>query len=290
VKRFLALILAGATAGCATTGDIDKLEGQLAALDEIQHRSDQATAAALKHMEQLERDLRAMEYRLQSLKGQIDALQPTRTAPTDIEGIWQKLQNDKSLAPETRTQLIEYLKGLGELTPEKAREEATKLPAQLLLPNLLTVYMREKDGPARTNAWFVLSHWAPSEAAPALEPFLGDGGIRADVIRLFNGMPPVEETRKALLKHANEGADTWKVTIADALGHAGSKDGVRILIGFLYSDESSIRSVAIDGLKAVTGFDLGYKAYAGKDDRKAAAEKWEVWWKENEATFEFPKR
>jgi len=54
------------------------------------------------------------------------------------------------------------------------------------------------------------------------------------------------------------------------------------LVQDLRSDDSAVRFYAIDGLRRLTGQDLGYVYYAEEDDRKAAAGRWDRWLSENE--------
>ncbi|MBI2924026.1 MAG: hypothetical protein HYY18_23460 [Planctomycetes bacterium] len=287
MKKLLALVLSGACAGCATQGSVDDLESQVKSLDEISRTADESMGEIVVRLERVERDLKALEFRLTMQQKKLDEIQPKTVTPS-VDDIWDKLRNDPAVTPEVRDRALQYVKDLATLAPEKALEEAVSIGA-LLVPRLVG-FLREKEGPARNNAVFVLSRWNPAEAANLFEPYLADGSVRTELIRILKTMPPCEEIRKALLAHLADTPDSWRVTVADALVRAKGREGVKELIAYLYHEQVSVRSVAIEGLKDLTGFDLGYKYHSSTEERRAAAEKWELWWKENEAKFVFPRR
>ena len=287
MKKMLAVVLAGACGGCAWQGQVDDLESQVNNLDEISRTADESMGEIVARLEAMERNVKALEFRLSLQQKKLDEIQP-RTVTPSVDEIWDKLRNDPTVTPETRDRALQYVKDLGTLAPEKALEEAVKIGA-LLVPRLVQ-FLREKESPARNNAVFVLSRWNPAEAATLFEPYLADGSVRTELIRILKAMPPCEEIRKALLAHLTDTPDVWRVTVADALVRARGREGVKELIAYLYHEQASVRTVAIEGLKDLTGFDLGYKQYSSTEERRAAAEKWEQWWKENEAKFVFPKR
>lgn len=287
MKKLVVAVLAGALAGCATVGDVESAERKIGLLEEMHAETEKNLGEAIARIERLERDLKALNFRISDLQKELEKVQPRGTQP-DINRIWQDLEKDGTLDPVARDRAVAFLKDLGALAPEKAHEEAVKV-GKILIPQLIKL-LREKESPSRNNALFILQRWDPNEAAAVFEPFLADGSVRAELVGILNRMPPGEEIRKALLKHAEEGTDGWRVTIAEALLKAHSKEGMRRMIAFLYHEDSSIRTIAIQGLKQSTGFDLGYKQFSPKEDRVASAEKWEQWWKQNEPTFDFPNR
>jgi hypothetical protein len=286
LKKLSALLFALAAAGCATTGDVDKVSAGVDTVAERQIASDKTTREMIQHVAELKREIDSLDQLMTSMRRKIDALSPP-SHPLSAEDLEAAL-NGTPMDPVVKANIEAFLKGLHEMKPEKALEDAGAIPSDKLIPFLMTI-VRKLQSPARPNAILVLSKAKPAEAAPILEPYLSDGSVRGELLRIMGTWDPHDATRQALLKHANEGTESWRVMMADALTRAECREGVKSLIDFLYSEEPTIRSIAIEGLKWGTGFDMGYKMYAGKDDRWAVADKWKAWWKENEAKFEFPK-
>jgi len=84
-----------------------------------------------------------------------------------------------------------------------------------------------------------------------------------------------------------EGVGTELNPAIDVLVAGRDKDAVGMLIRLLKHVNPSVRYSAEYGLRRVTGKAFGYNAHADAKDRKAAAEKWQAWWKANAATFAF---
>ncbi|MEK7468301.1 MAG: hypothetical protein AAB074_12880 [Planctomycetota bacterium] len=286
MKKFSALLFAVAAAGCATPGDVEKVSVGLDNVAERQAASDNTVREMIKHVAELERDVRALNQLMTVLQRKVDALSPP-SRPLSGDDLESALAGTP-MDPVVRANIDAYLKALHELKPEKAIEEGLALPSDKLLPYLVLL-VRKLQSPSRPNAILVLTKSKPAEAAPILEPYLSDGSVRGELLKIMSAWDPHDATRQALLKHSNEGTEAWRVMLADALTRAECRDGVKSLIDFLYSEVPEIRMMAIEGLKWGTGFDMGYKMYAGKEDRWAVADKWKAWWKENEAKFEFPK-
>ncbi len=288
MKKLSALLFACTAAGCATNGDIEKLSGRLDAVEDRQIASDKAVNGMIQHVEQLERELKALGYRVGDLQKKMDTLSPP-SRPLSGDDIKTAL-NNVPMDPETQGKLEAYLKELPTLPPDKALELAGAFEKKDVLIHHFVRLIRNPAAPSRSNAIFILTKLKPVETAPVLEPYLSDGSVRGELLKIMSVWEPHDVTRQALLKHANEGTEAWRVMLADALAHAECRDGIKTLIQFLYSPDTTIRLPAIEGLKWATGFDLGYKTYSSTEERRAAAEKWEAWWKENEAKFEFPRR
>lgn len=286
MKKLSALFLAFAATGCATVGDFDKVSAGLDNIADRQTASDKTLREMIQHVAELERDIRALNQLMTVLQRKVDALSPP-SKPLSEEDLASALAG-APMDPTVRANVDAYLKGLHEMKPEKAIEDGLAIPPESLLPYLVRL-VRKLQSPARANAILVLSKSKPADAAPILEPFLSDGSVRGELLKIMASWDAHEATRQALLKHANEGTEAWRVMLADALTRAECREGVKSLIDFLYSEVPEIRMMAIEGLKWGTGFDMGYKMYAGKEDRWAVADKWKAWWKENEAKFEFPK-
>ncbi|KAF0243749.1 MAG: hypothetical protein FD180_3111 [Planctomycetota bacterium] len=286
MKKLSALILALSASGCATPGDVEKVAAGVDNVAERQVASDKTVREMIAHVAELKREIDSLDHLMTSMRKRIDALSPP-SRPLSGEDL-ERLLAGAPMDPVVRANLDAYLKVLHEVKPEKAIEDALTIPADKLLPYLVLI-VRKLQSPARPNAILVLSKAKPADAAPILEPYLSDGSVRGELLNIMAEWEAHDATRQALLKHANEGTESWRVMLADALTKARSREGVKTLIDFLYSEEPTIRSIAIEGLKWGTGFDMGYKMYAGKEDRWAVADKWKAWWKENEAKFEFPK-
>ncbi|MCE9581231.1 MAG: hypothetical protein K8T20_01815 [Planctomycetes bacterium] len=287
MKKLSAFLLAGLAAGCATSSDVTKIDSRLGAVEDRQVASDKAVNGAIQHMEQIDRDIKFVLLRVGDIQKKIDALSPPSKPISSDEA--QDFLNGSAMDPKVRANLEAFLKALKDMPQDRLMEAAIQLPAENLIPQLM-VRVRDPQNPVRANALYVVCHWKSSEAAPLLEPYLSDGSLRGEILKIFSGFEPSDAVRQALLKHANEGTEAWRVMLGDALAKAECRDGIKTLIAFLYSDEATIRSIAIEGLKSATGFDLGYKMYAGPVERRASAEKWEAWWKVNEGQFAFPKR
>lgn len=58
---------------------------------------------------------------------------------------------------------------------------------------------------------------------------------------------------------------------------AGDKSAIPYLVHDLVSEDSAVRMYAIDGLRRLTGQDLGYLYYAEPDARKPAVDRWNKW-------------
>jgi hypothetical protein len=56
---------------------------------------------------------------------------------------------------------------------------------------------------------------------------------------------------------------------------------VSLLVNDLDDDDSAVRFYAIEGLRRITGDDLGYRYYDDSDQRKAALDRWHEWLKQN---------
>jgi hypothetical protein len=286
VIKVSVVFLALAVAGCATNGDVEKAMAGIDTVAERQVASDKTVREMIEHVAKLKREIDSLDHLMTSMRQKLDALSPPSRPLTGDE--LEAALNGTPMDPAVRANIEAFLKGLHEMKPEKALEDAALLPADKLLPFLISI-LRKMQSPARPNAILVLTKAKPAEAAPILERSLSDGGVRGELLKIMSQWEPHEATRQALLKHANEGTEAWRVMLGDALTRAESREGVKTLIDFLYSEVPEIRMMAIEGLKWGTGFDMGYKMYAGKEDRWAVADKWKAWWKENEGKFEFPK-
>jgi len=62
---------------------------------------------------------------------------------------------------------------------------------------------------------------------------------------------------------------------------AHDKRIIPYLVQDLQSNDGAIRFYAIDGLRRLTGQDLGYVYYGDADQRKAACERWQRWLAKN---------
>lgn len=288
MRKLSAVVLACALAGCATPGDVEKVSNRLDAVQDRQIASDKVVNGMLQHVETLERDVKTLSYQVSDLRKKLELLAPSGSTLTSDD--IRTALNSAALDPAVQQKYEAFLKELPTLAPEKAFEGADSFEKKDILVQHFVRLIRNPQSPSRGNALFVLSKWKPADVAPVLEPYLSDGSVRGDLLKIMVGWEPHEATRQALLKHATEGTDSWRVMIADALARVEHRDGVKMLIEFLYHGDTTIRLTAIQGLKWATGFDLGYKTYASPEERKAAAEKWEAWWKENEGKFEFPRR
>lgn len=288
MRKLSAVVLACAFAGCATPGDVEKVSNRLDAVQDRQIASDKVVNGMLQHVETLERDVKTLTYQVSDLRKKLELLAPSGSTLTgdDI----RTALNSAALDPAVQQKYEAFLKELPTLAPEKALEGADSFEKKDILVQHFVRLIRNPQSPSRNNAMFVLGKWKPADVAPVLEPYLSDGSVRGDLLKIMVGWDPHEATRQALLKHSTEGTDSWRVMIADALARVEHRDGVKMLIEFLYHGDTTIRLTAIQGLKWATGFDLGYKTYSDPAERKAAAEKWEAWWKENEGKFEFPRR
>ncbi|NUN48695.1 MAG: HEAT repeat domain-containing protein [Candidatus Brocadiae bacterium] len=289
MKRFAAVVLAAVGTGCATSGSVDDLTGRVIALEGVLEANEKALGKSIEHMHTVERDVKSVEFRLADLRRRVDRLDSGNATPSGIPDI-DEIAGAPGLSAEEREKLAAYFKQLGAWAPEKAVECALDFPATVLIPHLISAIRPGREAATRSNALHVLSKWRPAEAAPILERGLSDGSVRGDLLRLLEAMEPHDEVRQALLKHSAEGDESWRISVAAALARAQSREGLRLLIAFLHSEDPGRRTVAIEALKEATGFDLGYKTYAGKDDRKAATEKWESWWSQNGESFVFRRR
>lgn len=287
MKNLSSALFACLVAGCATNGDVEKVSGRMDAVEDRQIASDKAVNGMIQHVEQLERELKALSFRMGDLQKKMDSLSPPSRPMTgdDIE----RALNNVPMDPETQQKFEAYLKELPTLPPEKALELAAAFEKKDVLIHHFVRLIRNPAAPSRPNAIYILTKLKPADAAPTLEPYLSDGSVRGELLKIMGQWEPNDITRQALLKHATEGTEAWRVMLADALARAECRDGIKTLIQFLYSPDMTIRTPAIEGLKWATGFDLGYKTYSSTEERRTAAEKWEAWWKENEAKFEFPR-
>lgn len=288
MKKSLIVLAAAILGGCATSGDVDSLRAQLEAQEEMLKKLDKDITLVVNRLERAERDVQGVQKLIDVQRNRLDALAPTRTGAAPTDDLFADLE--KEFPADKVERVIEYLKSLSTLEPSKALESGREI-GKFIVPKLVRL-LREPKNPAYANAVHVLSNWPPGEAAPMLDQYLADGSIRNEALRILDAMPPHEAVRKALLanKDLPNAPLTWKVQVANALVRAHAREGVRELIQLLYAEENSIRVQAIDALKSMAGFDLGYKPYAGLDERKAAARKWEDWWSNHEAKFEFPRR
>jgi hypothetical protein len=61
----------------------------------------------------------------------------------------------------------------------------------------------------------------------------------------------------------------------------GDRHAIPYLVKNLDSDDSAVRMYAIEGLRRLTGQDLGYVFYADCDVRKPAVARWKQWLSEH---------
>jgi hypothetical protein len=54
-----------------------------------------------------------------------------------------------------------------------------------------------------------------------------------------------------------------------------------LLVKDLDDDDSAVRFYAVEGLRRITGADLGYHYYDDREQRKAAVDRWHEWLKAN---------
>jgi hypothetical protein len=289
VKRVSALLLAVVGAGCATSGSVEDVESHVLALENLLDANEKALGKTIEHMQEIERNVKALEFRMGDIRARLDKVAPDSFRSGGVPSI-DDIAGAPGLTQEERDKLTAFFSQLPTWAPEKALECSLDFKREALIPHLINAIRPGRDPKGRANALFVLSKQKPGETAALMEPALSDGGVRGDVLHLLESMEPHDQIRIALLKHSNEGDEAWRVTVAAALARSQCKDGIPLLIQFLYSRDIGLRAVAISTLKEVTGFDLGYKTYAGDDDRKSSAEKWEAWWTENGAGYVFPRR
>jgi hypothetical protein len=70
--------------------------------------------------------------------------------------------------------------------------------------------------------------------------------------------------------------------LVPAIKAAVDKHDTRVipyLVKDLDSDDPAVRMYAIDGLRRLTGDDLGYVYYASPEERRPAVDRWKTWYR-----------
>ncbi|MBI5365830.1 MAG: HEAT repeat domain-containing protein, partial [Planctomycetes bacterium] len=182
-----------------------------------------------------------------------------------ITQLLQRLQTDKDgkrIGPELRPYsryvaptLVGYLK---DFPMRKAAEEALlALEPRETAPLLVAALRRETDAQAQVPIIRVLGKLDDNSAVPPLRDFL-------------------KSDQKDVRFYA-----------ADALVHLRAKEGIPVLIEFLKSSEETKGVIAYDTLKSATGYSFGYKYWGKPEEKEEAARRWEEWWSNSGAAFQF---
>ena len=70
---------------------------------------------------------------------------------------------------------------------------------------------------------------------------------------------------------------TVKIPAIEIAAHDKDQAAIVQLVHDLQSDDPAVRFYAIEGLRRLTGQDLGYQFYADDDQRQEALERWQAW-------------
>jgi len=125
---------------------------------------------------------------------------------------------------------------------------------------------------------------ALSEMGPVVVPLLTPAAGSKD--------PEVATRAAAVLRAIEDNTTDVSVELARAvevLAAARAKGLVPMLIDLLEHPNPGARYAGEYALRAMTGKDFAYNAYADAADRAAAAARWRQWWKANAAAFDFAK-
>ena len=63
-----------------------------------------------------------------------------------------------------------------------------------------------------------------------------------------------------------------------AIGERKDWTAIPYVIGRLEDDDVSVRVLAKETLREMTGRDFGYNAYGPEDERREAVQRWKAWW------------
>ncbi len=71
---------------------------------------------------------------------------------------------------------------------------------------------------------------------------------------------------------------TRRLTAISTVERTGDRSSIPALIEMLDDDDESVRLSAGSALKAMTGHDTGYRAYAPPEERRTQIARWRAWW------------
>lgn len=183
-----------------------------------------------------------------------------------VSTLMQKLQSD----PGTATTLASEFRPYG-------RYVAPTLIAWL------------KEFSLRRAAEQVLSGLDPKDAQPIVVEALKretDAQSQVPLVRILGrlgdnaAVPPLRD----YLKSENK---DLRFYAADALVRLRTKDGIPTLIEFLKSGEDAKCVIAFETLHAATTYTFGYKFWGKPEEKEEAAKRWEEWWAQSGAAFQF---
>ena len=141
----------------------------------------------------------------------------------------------------------------------------------------------------RRDAAEDLGVYGAPEAIPFLMRLLWDkvGAVQyAATVALGQiGTPAVVPTLLGCLDNPNF---KFPAPVIEALGNLRIKEAVPYLIRYLRHPDPHIRAIANSTLMVTTAKVQGFRATADEQHRKAAVQKWEQWWAQNQASFQVP--
>jgi hypothetical protein len=71
--------------------------------------------------------------------------------------------------------------------------------------------------------------------------------------------------------------------VARIIRDIGHPSAIPIAIDLLMDEDNFVRETAAEGLRSITGIDLGYQPYASHESRYKAQQRWRQWWEEYSA-------
>jgi len=157
--------------------------------------------------------------------------------------------------------------------------------------NTLTELMSSPSWEQRRDAAEDLGLYRAPEAIPYLMRGLSDpvGAVQyASAVAL--GQIGTEQVVQPLLACLDNPNFKFPAPVLEALGNLRVKKAIPYLIRYLRHPDPHVRGIANTSLMVTTGKAMGFHATADEAQREAAVQKWERWWKQNEATFQPPGR
>lgn len=155
--------------------------------------------------------------------------------------------------------------------------------------NTLIEFMSSPSWEQRRDAAEDLGNYGAPEAIPYLIRGLSDpvGAVQyASAVAL--GQIGTEQVIQPLLACLDNPNFKFPAPVLEALGNLRTKKAIPYLIRFLRHPDPHVRGIANMALMVTTGKAMGFHANADEAHREAAIQKWERWWRENEATFQPP--
>ena len=155
--------------------------------------------------------------------------------------------------------------------------------------NTLIAFMSSPSWEQRRDAAEDLGSYGAPEAIPYLMRGLSDpvGAVQyACAVAL--GQIGTEHVVPALLACLDNPNFRFPGPVLEAIGNLRTKAAVGHLIRYLRHPDPHIRAIANTSLMVTTGKPMGFRATADEAQREASVQKWERWWKQNEATFQPP--